>query len=139
MTPFDLAYMAGFFDGEGSAGISRMRNPKGLSFGIEVSVTNTNKEIILFFKRHFGGRLATKGGTGKHKLAWQLHFTKDESKVILTSLLPFLRVKRRQAELVLEFIETCQHRNPHNRPTVNEQALREVIYEEVAELNKRGV
>ena len=61
------AYLAGFVDGEGSIGISRLLNPtqpgrRTPVYTPIVTVTNTNKCIISFIKSIFGGYMSIKKG-----------------------------------------------------------------------------
>lgn len=77
--------------------------------------------------------------SAKHAPAWDLTFNKEHAKEILTLLRPYLRVKKPQAELVLEFIEMCRPHGHGNMPSIEHIALQSVLYEESRELNKRGV
>jgi intein-encoded DNA endonuclease-like protein len=60
-------YIAGFFDGEGCVGIST--RGRGKHPYLRVSVTNTNKEILLLMKAQFGGFLTQEKARGSRERA----------------------------------------------------------------------
>ncbi len=142
ISELDLAYIAGFVDGEGCISISKSssRGSRNTTYGPNVDITNTNKEILLTIQKilRLGSLESQKRYSSKHKPAWNLDFKAGEAKQLLLLIRPYLRLKKRQADLLLEFLETSQHRNQFNPLTVEEAALRDVMYEEMRELNKRG-
>jgi len=61
----ELAYTAGFFDGEGTIVIgkrepAKKRREKSSSYYLHVSLANTNKNIMEWLTRQFGGSIILK-------------------------------------------------------------------------------
>ena len=103
------AYLAGIVDGEGSIYITKSKN-KQFTAGLKVAMND--KPALTLFQSVFGGKISK--GTRKidkrnNKLyapAWVLQYRSlNDIKSIITKLTPFLQVKRKQAEIVLDFIE----------------------------------
>lgn len=138
MTEFDIGYFAGLLDGEGFVTITCQGTTTQGSAA--VGITNMNKPLLEELKRNFGGIIYDHGKptSVRHKqgYVWRLNGKKVEP--FLTLVLPHLRLKKRQAELTLIFIETVKAGGP-GRDTTNETLiLRDEIREEVRTLNKRG-
>jgi len=152
--PFNLAYLAGIVDGEGSiciyrvnpAKYNRYQNP---SFRGALHVSNTRYELFEWIEKHFSNLNPAK----KSKRAifrknsihdrwiydWciQGHRMTD----LLQQLLPFLVLKKRQAELMIEFRKTFEIQKGFGAHTpLNPEiiALREDIRTEMTRLNAKG-
>jgi len=109
--PMTLAYMAGLFDGEGHISISHRRYPKtaptrrpysGLS--VRIGIGNKSVAACELFRENFGGCLYRDAQNirkvgGVHR--WALSDLAVEWP--LKALLPYLRIKKPQAELALIF------------------------------------
>jgi hypothetical protein len=88
----ELAYLAGFFDGEGSLGHWR-NGPSGRAFML--SMANTNREIVECFHQTFGGSVSEKhcnNGFNK-KPMWQWRVQGEIAWQAYYRLRPFLRQK----------------------------------------------
>jgi hypothetical protein len=104
-----LIYAAGLFDGEGSISIavdlSRLKKKRSSPhFAAQVHIAMIDRCGIEIFPELFGGNISyqkprTKMRHGLYR--WQAS-TKNASKII-KEMLPYLRVKRPQAEILLEF------------------------------------
>lgn len=109
------SYVAGFFDGEGCISSQESWIPgkyeKFPRINLQISITNTDKEVLNLIRGRFGGQISkhTKK-TGKLCYAWKLT-GKDKMRVFLLSVLPYLIVKKEQALLALEFIDTLRKEN----------------------------
>lgn len=114
----ELAYLAGFFDGEGCVTISRPQNSKvqGRMYAqsLRISATNTDPRPIERFIAAFGGLKQVKSYTSQRyrkkdgtpfSAAYVWIATGTPAAQILRSLLPFLLVKKAQAELGASFEE----------------------------------
>lgn len=103
---FSLEYLAGFFDGEGcitTRGYERTEREKRPTIRPAVVVTNTNLAVLSEFKRRWNGQIYTRKALPNHQTcySWDLgRFALTEK--FLLDLLPFLVVKRAQAELMLQ-------------------------------------
>lgn len=95
-----LAYLAGIVDGEGCVFIQK-KHVLTLTIGMR------DREAIDLFSSYFGivGRTRTKDKKGGIHHVWCV--THRRAFTALKELLPYMRVKRRQAELALEFYERC--------------------------------
>jgi len=104
-----LAYLAGAVDSDGSIGIrkstyaTRHNTAWNPTYAARISLHQVTPQIPELLKETFDGSITkTKPSTenGKPLLAWNLEHKK--AVVAAQSLLPFLRVKRRQAQIILE-------------------------------------
>ena len=109
--PEDLAWIAGFVDGEGYIGSpSRGVRANPLTNPIQVTITNTDPRPILFIHSLCGGYLWNTPRKGKWKTAFRLGFASKKACVFLKTILPYLRVKREQAEIAIALADMQQRR-----------------------------
>lgn len=115
ITEIDKAWLAGIVDGEGS--IILTRHPKADSLVFRVIVYNTNPIIAEQAKTLFESILGTPVRVDKIKRAKThriiYHVTvdcRDKVARILSTLVPYLRGKRREAEIVLAAYRLCPKR-----------------------------
>ena len=109
MKQTDLAYMAGIFDGEGYVGIQsdgkKSKHGKQ-NLRLRVAVTSTDEWLCQYLKFAMGGgiivlkRVAPNRRTCYH---WELSYRKAAE--FLRLILPYLHLKRPQAELAIKFQE----------------------------------
>lgn len=100
----DLAYLAGFFDGEGYVGVVF-----GMAAGqhtLRVTVTNNYRPTLTRYRDRWGGSVRnpsiSESGNGG-KLAWTWQATGHEAIVFLKAILPYLDCKKPQATLAISF------------------------------------
>jgi hypothetical protein len=110
----DKAWMAGFIDGEGCLTISRQVRPARPSpaYRVFLTVSNTNRAPLEFFQSVYGGgiyhvheRRKDKGGKNWAD-AFDWYCPVYSLRVLIADVGPYLRVKHKQAELILEFLLT---------------------------------
>lgn len=106
----DVAYIAGFFDGEGCVRIKRA-NQGGNSYYVTATITNSNKEILEYIKDIFGGKVR-KAEKKANKTIYHYELSSSEAVDMLKILIGFLREKRTQAELAIKFHENKSKLNP---------------------------
>lgn len=108
MKKTDLAYFAGIIDGEGC--ITLAKNTKtsahsGNTYYVVVTVSNTNEWLCQQLKFAFGGCFST---NLEDHIKWkpQHHWSIscNKAKLFLEAILPYLKLKKPQAELALIFI-----------------------------------
>lgn len=136
----ELAWAAGFIDGEGYIGTSECtkKNKKGSSlrwFSAVVDVSQVKPEPIYKLKEILGGGVRafqTSKGYGVHH-TWRLYG--DSTSTALQLVLPYLINKRRQAELVIEFQAT--KRKGWEKVPADVHIRREAIHLELRMLNAR--
>lgn len=142
----DLIWAAGFFDGEGSATVTRHKplttNPR---YSVSVSVRQ-KKDAMLhdLFMQEWNGKVFYTDGTPH----WQV--SGKNAIQALSDMLPYLKIKCQVAEKVIEFYKhqqaTRYHRNGdklphvHSRPhSAEEIEFREKLVEEIRELNRHDM
>ena len=142
MSKLTAAYIAGFVDGEGYISIYpyvRKDRENQVYYKASFKVSNTNKEIIEWLKSSFGGYIYTrtpKNPNDNISYTWSLDAKNTES--VLKSIQPYLKIKKRQCELVLERIRLRykQGMGPIKDQTIQKRVVE--IYNELRVLNKRG-
>jgi hypothetical protein len=139
----DIAYLAGFFDGEGCISMGVVKNPGGRRYHLmAVFVTNSNYAVLNHLRERFGGRLDQLLAPGKNPNwlpQWRLVWPASKHTEILETLLPLLIVKRRQAELGLQFRQTVTRGKGLKRARVFEVIEeRNRIHAELVLLNGGG-
>lgn len=145
----ELAWMAGFVDGEGYIGIYKHKEPRmaeGFLFKTQFCVVNTNIDALKSFKEHFGGGIYPQAKRNpNHKQGYQWKVTNVRALLALERLLPYLRIKARQAQLVIEAQTIISARDNKNftkgikGATVLPYPKRLYeIYEELRDLNRKG-
>lgn len=134
-TEIDLAYLAGFVDGEGSITIFRSGGCDNLRF----DVYNTNEDVLLWIKETFGGRVHKVGRPGrenwKQEYSWQS--SSQQAAKILIVLLPYLKIKRLQAEIFIAHAATSEGRRGKAIPD-NVVPYRRDLVARIQKLNRRG-
>ncbi|SRR5258708_21876446 len=139
------AYLAGAIDADGFITISRNQpsasrkdGRKSIYYVAKVGLSEISPIIPDLLHETFGGwRGKHQPSNPQHKewYIWQVTNAKVEE--VLKSLLPYLRLKRTQAELVLQFVEAMKQYRPAvgNALTSEQTALRAVLWEQVTKLN----
>ena len=103
-----LAYLAGFFDGEGCITIGKFTNKRtgNLEYGLTVETTQCNPEPLWTMKMLFGGYVGIKQSTNTgYKRLYRHQAGRRKARYFLESLLPYLIVKREEALVALEFCD----------------------------------
>lgn len=119
MLPISAEYMAGMVDADGSISIfkqdtSARRNPV---YRVGITVTNYNTELLGDIQSQFGGYINNYEGTSELNGDWKSIFWSQygkKARPILTEITPFLRIKRQQADLCLEFLNLMDRQLEHN-------------------------
>jgi hypothetical protein len=96
-TEAEIAYVAGFFDGEGC--IAARVNPAGYT-SLQVSIGQSDLAQLEYVQGVIGGTITPIKG----KEHWHLGLRHAETVAFLEAAMPYLRLKRPQAELALEFL-----------------------------------
>ena len=96
----EIAYIAGFFDGEGCIRIKETFS----SHYLIVHITNTNRAILEYIKSLFGGSINFQE-KGVNRTVYQYHLTCGDAYNFLKTVNGFLREKRKQSEYGMKFHE----------------------------------
>jgi hypothetical protein len=104
-----LAYLAGLIDGEGYIGIKKTTVRKDCaapSYHARLQIRMVDEPAIAFLAETFGGRYyKDRPEAGKRRALYCYQSSDAAAERILRALLPYLRVKRANAEAVLRFRE----------------------------------
>lgn len=108
-------YIAGFFDGEGCITSSLQwtsgKYIKKPRVAVHVTISNTRKDVLEAIGNKYDGTVSSKG-QGKHKNCFHLRIVgKAKMKKFLTSIYPYLVIKKDDVVLALEFIESLRDKN----------------------------
>jgi len=127
----DRAWAAGFIDGEGYISVHVRQKHKCLT--VEVSVGNTNHQSITHLQELFGGHIQHFNGRKKEwSENWRWTAPANVARIVLKSTIPYMQVKRKQAELALELLN---HKNYFWTPERYEKEL--ALLREIRLLNCR--
>lgn len=138
------AYMGGLIDGEGSIKIIRTVKPNKPNeyntFDAAIRIGMTDKEPIELFKEEFGGSLfVEKRQNYKDIYRWQCAGNKKVPPIV-EKILPYLIVKKPQAELLLEYTKnrmSCLGFGNKDGVPIEEYKKREEIFMKMKLLNNR--
>ena len=100
MKKVELAYIAGIFDGEGSIGI---RKQKGRYYQLAIALGMTNEYIPNLLMFSFGGTVYKDIRPDPCQVFWVWHIASRKANVFLEAILPYLKLKRNEAELAIKF------------------------------------
>lgn len=143
----ELGYIAGILDGEGGISLKRQATTGRRSFATLIQVTSTNQDMLYFLKKKLGGYIYKHSWkySIEHNLkkswVWHLRQYKEVQK-LLKSVLHLLIIKRKQAKLVLRYIELHWYGecNTHDTTRYPKQlAKKELkVFLKLWEVNSRG-
>jgi len=132
------AYLAGLLDGDGSIYFIIRKN----SIEPKIVFSNTSKQLIedlkdlipleniVYWEKHPKNKNA--------RISYYIRIEKAEAlKTFLENIVPYLRRKRRQAELMLEYVTSRLERRKI-KGTVHYSEREKEIAKEVKKLNRRG-
>ena len=114
------AYVAMGVDAEGCIGLSRttLYTSKGnpyFGYDLKVSIANTSMRLMKWLVKNFGGefRPKQKGKLGK-KLCYEWFVNGGHSRIewFLLGILPYMLIKRDQANYALQFVRLEGKQNP---------------------------
>jgi len=98
------AYVAGLFDGEGYIRCSFKKHHKARKRNMEfwIVVSNTYRPILEYLRMSFGGSIyENPSKSKKHKLSCFWKLTSRGAFIVLSQIVPYLRIKHEPAKLVL--------------------------------------
>lgn len=141
----DLAWLAGFWDGEGSITIFTHTEKNGQKkISPTINVTNTDMNVIAHTSQILDA-LGTsfsvahnKKDNMKHKDSYQLTTRNMKYiEVVLEAMLPYLVCKKPQAILVLRYVKKkLQYLEQGKKPSYDDEDSE--LQQEVQAMNKRG-
>lgn len=135
----DLAWAAGFFDGEGCIGIRHKKRPanKAAWFVLEVCIVNTNEAALRRIKSIFFGTVhKRKKVEGRQQIfSWQS--TSKAAERFLQAIEQYSLVKNKRIRLALEFRGLGQ-KKPYQQISMTHYRRAAELAEEIRQLNGRN-
>jgi hypothetical protein len=115
MSKLTAAYMAGFVDGEGYISVypytREAERGNRIYYKPIFKIANTDKKIIEWCKASFGGWIYVRTPKSpQESISYTWSTDSKNMEYILRSIHPYLRIKKRQCELVLERIQISEKR-----------------------------
>ncbi len=129
----DLAYYAGLFDGEGCVDINRHKPQTGkqaVQHTLRCHVGMTDEMPIRGYKKIFGGNIHLNPKSKKNPKwsdIWIWTIESNQAKCFLEILVPFLRIKKDQAKVAIEFQQIRQGQHGRRLP-IGELERRDKYY-----------
>jgi hypothetical protein len=139
----DAAYLAGIIDADGcvsitakSTGLSRGEYHPRLVYGLRIQMCN--QDIIKWIQSVTGVGVIYPyvPKNTKHKPSWAWNAYTQVGAEVLKETIPYMRVKKRQAEL---YIELAKLRAKSRVSKPYDLSRQYAIAEEASQLNKRGL
>jgi hypothetical protein len=98
-------YLAGMIDADGSIGTTTTGSNKNIVG--RITVANTNQSFLYTLKENFGGSVSIRKTGAKEgwKPYGSITWSNRKAENILINVIPFLIIKKQQAELCLELIQ----------------------------------
>jgi hypothetical protein len=148
VTPLDLAYLAGFIDGEGCffighhINVSKCTGNKYPNYHTSLKISNNCLEVLEWILKTFGGRITKFNKNRMHDrnfFTYEIYMTGNLLTDISEMLLPYLKVKRPNAIVMLEMRKTFSRtgsRGPIKQPQ-DIMDLRGKLRHQMTQLNTR--
>lgn len=102
----DIRYAAGLFDGEGYIRVSIWKKPNSIHTRYQIfgGINMCHRPVIEALHEKFGGNMPDPGRriSSRHRPLWTWNISSQIAADFLRKVLPYLIVKREEAELALE-------------------------------------
>ncbi len=105
----NISYLAGIIDGEGCIGIEHLSPRKNRIkdyYVCRLTVINTSKKLMDRLVKTFKGQYDVRKKIEGRKLCYRWHVFGTDLEDAINKLLPYLFLKDKQAELLLEYRKT---------------------------------
>lgn len=139
----NLAWAAGFFDGDGYVCIQRRKQTINgkvyIGHYLRAGVNHVGLEPVRFCHKLFGGSLELQTKTqGNRKPRWQWCVNTKQAEKFLVQIMPYLHNKQRAAEIGLELQRTMlPNKTKWLGVSVEVRLLREMLRDELITLNAK--
>ena len=109
MNEYDLVYMAGFFDGEGCVSIGYRKSRNYLQYQMKTITSQAKeegKQICEWLKINFKGVVSSKKKLKEyHSSRYEWVLMSKQAYNFLKQIYPYLKIKKKQVKLAIEFQE----------------------------------
>lgn len=104
---YEVAYTAGFFDGEGCVNIARYLKRGRPYHTLAIIFTNTDFQVLEWLQHRWGGNIYKPTQLDARRRPYgHLRFSAGPARPLLQAMLPYLIIKKSQVEIALEFIDS---------------------------------
>jgi hypothetical protein len=139
----DLAYIAGFIDGEGCITIVRINKTgtKELLWHRPVlAIYNTNRDILNWIQVVLGvGSVCSASlGPPARKQCWRYSVSNSAAIRVIEKVMPYLKVKKLQAAILLRYKDTYPSVGWRLSTPGSVTDTREILKTQIQDLNKKG-
>lgn len=137
MTSTDWAYLAGIIDGEGCIGVYWDKSSK--TYKLTLAISSTSVEWLIALQEKFGlGNVHVQKHKAKKNWKLQAHWslTHSHAQEILRGCLPYLGIKKSQAELALTFKSAQRKTDPMTGRFIPMSPADRYQQEQIAEMLK---
>lgn len=132
-----LAYVAGTIDSDGCIAIKKTKKSKRLispHYTLQVLLNSPDGRQIDYLYGNYGGRIyKTYANSGK--IIWRWEVASRRAANLCKKLIPFLRYKKEQAELAVQFQSKIERHRAKQLP-IYEVERREKLYRKMQDLKK---
>lgn len=136
-----ISYLAGIIDGEGSIYIQRRKTITGWSYFPRFQIVNTNRKLMEWVHQTFGGLIYDKPRkhiNPKWKMQIEWFTTRGLLDELLPLIIPYLIIKREQAEIMIKFRESFKIKYFKRKVPENIQDFRLTCLNKIKELNQHN-
>ena len=110
----DLAYCAGFFDGEGSIIVCEKKTKAGLVYHVaQASIQQNDPDVLAFFRDCVGVGSISAYVSPRGNRIWRWQASTQGAGYAMKLLLPYLRLKHAEAQLAIEFMSHSNGAKTH--------------------------
>ncbi len=99
-----IEYLAGLIDGEGCLMITALKHFKDYKRNIRydpvMQISNTYLPLLQLIQLQYGGRIQRSRAD-----CFVLHFSANKMRELIPQLLPYLIIKKTQAEILMKFLD----------------------------------
>lgn len=136
----DLIYLASVLDCEGTIGVyEHVTTQSNPGHRVRLMVANTDPVLIDWLHSVFGGQVSGMQRRGNRKYIWFWQLEGSRVGDLLALVAPFLKLKAKQAQIVVAVLRIKDAINAGQIPAVAGIAAIAKLHGEMRRLNQRGV
>lgn len=129
----ELAYLAGFFDGEGCIRIKKAYNGSKACW-VTVQISNSDKSVLDTYEKLFGGGVFTRGKSPNFQM-YMYELSSTAAIDFLKTMVGHLRGKKSQAEYALKFHEDMPNMTKEERHAAHDK-MRDMKLEVIGNIHE---